>query len=172
MHLRGQAFRYTLQRNGDAKTLLDVPHYDFNWQTVYALTEPLPLQKGDRIFCEAWFDNSTDNLANPDPTANVHWGDQTWNEMMIGYYDVAIPLDEQSKMSARTGRLRAELRDRLADRVGQKVRDLFNRYDDDGDDALTADEVPEKMRPLHAQLDKDGDGRVTPEELRPLAERQ
>jgi len=172
MHLRGQAFRYTLQRDNEAKTLLDVPHYDFNWQTGYALTEPLPLQKGDRIFCEAWFDNSADNLANPDPTATVRWGDQTWNEMMIGYYDVAVPLDEQTKKGARTGRLSAALRDRLADRVGQRVRELFDRYDRDGDEALTADEVPERMRPIHAQLDKDGDGKVTAQELRPLAERQ
>ncbi len=172
MHLRGQAFRYTLQRDGESKTLLDVPHYDFNWQTGYALTESLPLQKGDRIFCEAWFDNSVDNLANPDPTATVRWGDQTWNEMMIGYYDVAVPLDEQAKMSARTGRLATELRDRLSDRVGQRVRELFSRYDADGDEALTAEEVPERMRPLHKQLDSDSDGKVTAEELRPLAERE
>lgn len=172
MHLRGQAFRYTLQRDGEAKTLLDVPHYDFNWQTGYALVEPLPLHKGDRIFCEAWFDNSDENLANPDPTANVGWGDQTWNEMMIGYYDVAVPLDEQSKDSARTGRLSTVLRDRLGDRVGERVRDLLKRYDADGDEGLTVEEVPGRMRPLHAQFDKDADGRVTAEELRPLAERQ
>ncbi|MDQ3331402.1 MAG: alkyl hydroperoxide reductase, partial [Planctomycetota bacterium] len=172
MHLRGQAFRYSLERDGESKTLLDVPRYDFNWQTGYAFAEPLPLEKGDRILCEAWFDNSSDNLANPDPAAKVRWGDQTWNEMMIGYYDVAVPLDEQAKMDVRSGRLGTALRDRLADRIGAKVRDIFHRYDADDDEGLTPEEVPDRLRPLHSQLDKDGDGRVTAEELRPVFERQ
>lgn len=171
MHLRGQAFRYTLDRAGEKRTLLDVPRYDFNWQTGYRLAEPMPLEKGDRILCDAWFDNSEANLANPDPDATVRWGDQTWNEMMIGYYDLAVPLDEQAKANARGGRLLSAIRDRLTDRIGDRVRETMGQYDADDDGKLRADEVPERLRAVHQQIDRDGDGAVTAEELRPLFER-
>lgn len=171
MHLRGQAFRYTLDRAGEKRALLDIPRYDFNWQTGYRLTEPLPLEKGDRILCDGWFDNSEANLANPDPSATVRWGDQTWNEMMIGYYDVAVPLDEQAKEGARGGRPLGAARDRLTDRIGDRVRETMDRYDVDEDGKLTTEEVPERLRAVHKQLDGDGDGTVNAEELRPLFER-
>lgn len=91
MHLRGKAFRYTLHApDGRREILLDVPAYDFNWQTTYQLAEPLPLAPGWRLACTAVFDNSKDNLNNPDPTATVGWGDQTWDEMMIGYFHYAV----------------------------------------------------------------------------------
>jgi peroxiredoxin len=94
MHVRGKAFRYTaFYPDGQKEVLLDVPHYDFNWQNSYEFIEPKLMPKGTKIFCEAWFDNSTDNLANPDPTKAVRWGDQTWEEMMIGYF-AATPADE------------------------------------------------------------------------------
>jgi len=70
-----------------------VPHYDFNWQNGYEFVEPKLMPKGAKIFCEAWFDNSADNLANPDPTKAVRWGDQTWEEMMIGYF-AATPAEQ------------------------------------------------------------------------------
>src|SRR6185503_2939047 len=59
----------------------------FNWQNTYEFSEPKLMPKGTRLFCEAWYNNSESNLANPDPTATVRWGDQTWEEMMIGYFD-------------------------------------------------------------------------------------
>ena len=69
MHLRGKAFRYELVLpTGEREVLLDVPAYDFNWQTRYRLAEPRQLPVGSVIFCRAVFDNSKDNLANPDPT--------------------------------------------------------------------------------------------------------
>ena len=86
MHLRGKVFRYELEYpDGKRETLLNVPRYDFNWQTTYRLDEPRLLPAGSKLHCTAYFDNSTDNPANPDPNATVHWGDQTWEEMMIGY---------------------------------------------------------------------------------------
>ncbi|TWU03866.1 redoxin domain-containing protein [Neorhodopirellula pilleata] len=103
MHVRGKSFRYELQTPSpfwskltagtaeDHQILLDVPRYDFNWQTAYVLTEPIPLPQGARLFCRAVFDNSEANLSNPDPTATVRWGDQTWDEMMIGYFHYALP---------------------------------------------------------------------------------
>jgi peroxiredoxin/mono/diheme cytochrome c family protein len=93
MHLRGKAFRYTaIYPDERREILLDVPHFDFGWQNSYEFIEPKLMPKGTRLYCEAWFDNSEENLANPDPTATVRWGDQTWEEMMIGYFD-AIPAD-------------------------------------------------------------------------------
>jgi peroxiredoxin len=85
MHLRGKSFLYeALYPDGKREVLLDVPRYDFNWQNTYALAEPKLLPEGTQILCKAAFDNSADNLSNPDPTSPVHWGDQTWNEMMVG----------------------------------------------------------------------------------------
>jgi peroxiredoxin len=92
MHLRGKAFRYELVLpTGEREVLLDVPAYDFNWQTRYLLAEPRRLPAGSAIFCRAVFDNSEANLANPDPTASVRWGEQSWEEMMLGFFDVMLP---------------------------------------------------------------------------------
>jgi hypothetical protein len=92
MHLRGKSFRYIAQLpGGKPEILLDVPRYDFNWQNAYELVEPRVMPVGTQIECIAHFDNSSDNLANPDPEDTVRWGDQTWEEMMIGYFNVAIP---------------------------------------------------------------------------------
>jgi Redoxin len=90
MHLRGQQFRFTLRRpDGTRELLLDIPRYDFNWQTTYRLTTPMRLKKGSRIECEAIFDNSAANRANPDPKARVGFGEQTTDEMMIGSMEVS-----------------------------------------------------------------------------------
>jgi len=87
MHLRGKAFRYELKYpDGKVETLLDVPKYDFNWQNSYDLAEPKFVPKGTKLHCVAHFDNSENNLANPDPTQPVGWGEQTWEEMMIGFF--------------------------------------------------------------------------------------
>lgn len=89
MHLRGKSFKYTaVYPDGEQEVLLDVPRYDFNWQNGYMLKEPKLMPAGTRIHCVAHFDNSAENLANPDPTETVRWGDQTWEEMMIGYFDM------------------------------------------------------------------------------------
>jgi len=88
MHLRGQSFTYTARYpGGREETLLSVPNYDFNWQSVYRLAEPKSLPAGTTIECEAHFDNSALNPANPDPSKTVLWGEQTWDEMMIGFID-------------------------------------------------------------------------------------
>jgi len=94
MHLRGKSFRYDLEYpDGKVETLLDVPHYDFNWQTIYTLAKPKFAPAGSRMHCYATFDNSEDNLANPDPTTAVAWGDQTWEEMMIGWFSDTTDID-------------------------------------------------------------------------------
>lgn len=91
MHLRGKDFVYrAVYPTGEEQTLLSVPHYDFNWQLAYQPEKPIVLPKGTRIDCTAHFDNSANNPANPDPKKEVRWGDQSWEEMMIGWFDIAI----------------------------------------------------------------------------------
>jgi peroxiredoxin len=94
-HLRGKKFKYEIfYPDGKQELLLDVPRYDFNWQQTYYLTKPKVMPKGTRLHCIAHYDNSPKNLSNPDPNVKVRWGDQTWEEMMIGYYDgVAVNQD-------------------------------------------------------------------------------
>ncbi|MCC9643758.1 thioredoxin family protein [Rhodopirellula sp. JC740] len=88
MHLRGKAFRYVARfPDGTEEILLDVPRYDFNWQIKYILKEPRLIPKGTSIHCRAVFDNSEYNLSNPDPSKTVGWGEQSWDEMMIGFMD-------------------------------------------------------------------------------------
>jgi peroxiredoxin len=96
MHLRGKDFLYqAVYPDGKTETLLSVPHYDFNWQSNYRLARQLLLPAGTRIRCTAHYDNSTDNPNNPDPTKEVRWGDQTWEEMMIGFVDYVYPNREE-----------------------------------------------------------------------------
>ena len=88
MHVRGKAFKYeVLFADGHAETLLDIPHYDFNWQLSYDLKQPKFIPKGTRVRVSAVFDNSAQNKANPDPSKLVKWGEQTTDEMMIGYME-------------------------------------------------------------------------------------
>ncbi len=91
MHLRGKSFRYTAEYpDGSAEVLLDVPAYDFNWQHRYDLAEPKRLPAGTVVRCAAVYDNSAANPVNPDPGATVHAGEQSWDEMFNGYFDVAL----------------------------------------------------------------------------------
>jgi len=67
-----------------------VPKYDFNWQPYYYLEAPKVLPKGTRIEATSYFDNSPNNRFNPDPSATVTWGPQSWDEMMISWLDIAV----------------------------------------------------------------------------------
>jgi hypothetical protein len=93
MHVRGKAFEYrAVYPSGESQVLMRVPKYDFNWQMSYYLQEPLLLPKGTRIEASAWYDNSPNNPSNPNPKEDVYWGDQTWEEMLAGFMDFAIPV--------------------------------------------------------------------------------
>jgi len=81
-HLRGKKWDYKLVLpGGETRAILSVPRYDFNWQTYYMFAQPLDVPKGAKIVSTAWYDNSPANKANPDPSKEVLWGDQTWEEM-------------------------------------------------------------------------------------------
>jgi hypothetical protein len=90
MHLRGKSFTYALREGGRTETLLNIPKYDFYWQLSYRLRTPIALKKGARIQCWAVYDNSPNNPLNPDPSVDVTYGQQSWQEMMVGFFDVAV----------------------------------------------------------------------------------
>jgi len=92
MHYRGKSFRYTAKYpDGKQEVLLDVPNYDFNWQNVYELDKPMLMPDKTVLLCRAVFDNSDENLANPDPDKAVSWGDQSEDEMMLGSFVMSLP---------------------------------------------------------------------------------
>jgi len=94
MHLRGKAFKYVMTYpDGRVEEMLNVPHYDFNWQLSYILAEPRKVPAGTKIEATAWYDNSANNKYNPDPSKEVKWGDQTFQEMMIGFFNYKVPVD-------------------------------------------------------------------------------
>jgi hypothetical protein len=112
MHLRGKDFEYRLiYPTGETATILRVPHYDFGWQLWYQPVSDILLPKGTKIAVTAHYDNSPNNRNNPDPTKAVKWGDQSWEEMMIGFFDVTFPagldpkqlLPERKKTPATSG---------------------------------------------------------------------
>jgi len=149
MHLRGKAFRYEIVLpTGEREVLLDVPAYDFNWQTRYVLAEPRRLPIGSVIHCRAVFDNSVANLANPDSTKSVHWGDQSWDEMMLGYFDLIMPRDD--KRTAVTKPVRTGL-----DIVG-----MFDVADADLNAGLDPTEASgnELLKQHFAAIDQNADG--------------
>jgi peroxiredoxin len=148
MHLRGKSFKYeAIFPDGRQPTLLDVPRYDFNWQTFYRLAKPLPLPAGTKMFCTAHFDNSAENLSNPDPTKTIRWGDQTWNEMMLGYFDIAVPRTPGKPKG------------------NPRVQQLMRQFDKNRDGIITAAEVPAKLKPTFRLLDADKNGKLTVAEL-------
>jgi mono/diheme cytochrome c family protein len=91
MHVRGKDMKYIAHYpDGKTETLLSVPKYDFNWQITYELAQPKILPAGTKVEVIAHYDNSANNKFNPDPTKDVRWGDQTWEEMMIGFWSTVV----------------------------------------------------------------------------------
>jgi hypothetical protein len=95
MHLRGKDMDIRLvYPSGESQMLVSVPHFDFGWQLVYYQDKPLPLPKGTRIELSAHWDNSVNNRYNPDPSATIRWGDQTWDEMIFAWVGVVVDRDD------------------------------------------------------------------------------
>ncbi|GMU34332.1 MAG: redoxin domain-containing protein [Planctomycetia bacterium] len=105
MHTRGKSWKFLIhQLDGTQKTVLSVTDYDFNWQESYILKQPMLVQKGTKIECIGVFDNSEKNYDNPDPTKPVKWGEQTWEEMMIGYIDWVPAKKDTAAAAAKAGK--------------------------------------------------------------------
>jgi hypothetical protein len=91
LHLRGKAFQYeVIYPDGHTDTILKIDKWDLNWQLAYTLARPLDLQPGTRIKVTGWWDNSANNPANPDPSVDVAWGEQSWEEMLVGFMNFAV----------------------------------------------------------------------------------
>jgi hypothetical protein len=128
MHLRGKSMTYeAVFPDGRRQTLLDVPEYNFHWQTLYKLKEPVFLPSGTRLLVTAHYDNSGKNKYNPDPAKAVRFGDPTYDEMMIGYFDF---------ISAGPGRSSLKLNSKTLDsyageyQVGPALKFVISRKDD------------------------------------------
>lgn len=160
MHVRGKSFSYELiYPDGKKRMVLDVPRYDFNWQTNYELDQPMKLPAGTRMKCVAHWDNSENNLANPDPSQRVGWGDQTWDEMMIGFYDVAVPVDQKQLAKGVVPSLES------AGTFLEQAKNMFAEMDANRDGKLSPDELPERFARFMVLIDKDHDGAVSEEEI-------
>src|SRR5690606_22126751 len=110
------------------------------------------------IACRGVYDNSPDNLNNPDPTATVHWGAQTWDEMLVGYFNIAV-----SRPLAQLGRAAKE--DRQGPFRGVVLDRLFKQLDRNGNGAIEADEVAGRLRPVFQLLDTNRDGQLSRDEF-------
>ena len=170
MHFRGKSFRFeAIYPNGSREILLDVPRFDFNWQNTYRLSQPKLLPEGTILRCTASFDNSKNNLSNPDPSIPVKWGEQTWEEMMIGYFegvflnqDLALPEPQITSLGDDSYRVRFTYRpDRPVRSV--HVAGTFNEWNtwshplDDADkDGVFVAEVQLKSGPCRYKFLIDG----------------
>jgi mono/diheme cytochrome c family protein len=102
-HFRGKASEFSVvYPDGTEEILLSVPNYDFNWQTTYSLAEPKLIPAGSKIVHTTWWDNSAQNPANPDPTIEVTWGEQSWEEMLFGAILMRF-LDEEEVAELKAG---------------------------------------------------------------------
>jgi peroxiredoxin len=143
MHLRGKSFRFeAVSPDGRREVLLDVPRYEFDWQNVYVLSRPKLMPEGSVLRCLARYDNSAGNLSNPDPKATVTWGEQTRDEMLVGYVEVA-PADQDLSLAGPTTRTlddgRHEVTFRYHPPAGTKAVYLAGTFNDWKPTALKMD---------------------------------
>lgn len=155
-HLRGKAARYELRKpDGSIETLLHVPRYDFNWQLEYRFAQPVAVPRGSTLIYRAWYDNSPNNPANPDPSKTVRWGEQTYDEMHLGYVEYVA-----EGLTGRIALLRGGLggnpggpppSDIVFPQEGVPIPDrfqrLFQRYDTNGDQRIDRKEF-EQLPPF------------------------
>jgi hypothetical protein len=177
MHVRGKAFQATSRRGDQAEILLEVPRYDFNWQHVYELAQPLKLSDIDKLEFTARFDNSEKNPANPDPSQTVTWGDQTWEEMAVAFFEVSEPRDaaaepepvrNKQKLIVKVGAEKSE-----TESVEKFVADFFQRFDKNADSVVETHETPLVFRKYgFREFDRDADGKLTRDEIQAAAQRK
>ena len=179
MHFRGKSFKATFQSNNGDGTLLHVPSYDFNWQHNYEFESPIDLNDLESITAEVVFDNSEDNPFNPDPTQFVTWGDQTWEEMAVGFFDVALPRENsKDKQATKTkanskpeNQSKSEIAGNKKDQeletqVNEFVDDFFKRFDANNNGLITREELPLSIRSWGmSRLQSDNKSGLTREEI-------
>lgn len=165
MHLRGKSFRLWSRQGDDKSVLLDVPHYDFNWQHVYEFAEPLPLDSIGKLEFRTTFDNSDLNPVNPDPSEHVVWGDQTWEEMAVAFFEIAVPRQAQDSADSDSSSEPSGEGSRRGE-IDQFVTRFFDRFDTNRDGQVARSEVPVAVdRFAYGELDQNGDERLSRAEV-------
>ena len=182
MHFRGKSFTAKMELKKSSKlenkkdVLLNVPEYDFNWQHIYQFSQPIPLADVRSITAEIVFDNSAANPFNPDPEEYVTWGDQTWEEMAIGFFDISVPrksADDGSENGPEKHMLdvsdeptKAELA-KLESKIENVVTDFFERFDGNDDGIIMREELPLALRNRRAysEFNTDGERGLTRDEV-------
>jgi hypothetical protein len=170
MHLRGKAFQLVALRGDNRETLLSVPHYDFNWQHWYQFESPLDLDQIDSLEMSIHFDNSSGNPTNPAPAEYVTWGDQTWQEMAVAFFDVAVPRGGSRQPVYRENENTSVSEAARAERIQQQTAAFLEEMDRDGDGVIFRDEAPVAFRRFgFRQLDRDGNDRLDRAEVEEAA---
>ncbi len=142
MHLRGKSMAVQLNQNESSRTILEVPKYDFNWQHTYQFLNPIKLADVRSISFTASYDNSAANPFNPDPSQFVTWGDQTWEEMAVVFYEIARPV------------------------VKRKPEQVADVNADNSEHSVKVDERQQKLADqFFADLDSNRDGEIDYDEL-------
>ena len=186
MHFRGKSFTAKIVRqnkpNDEDKNeiLLSVPQYDFNWQHIYQLSQPIALKEIRTITAEIVFDNSADNPFNPDPEKYVTWGDQTWEEMAIGFFDISVPREPSSEVPKKrmidvSDEPSSDELAKLQIKIDKVVKDFFERFDGDNDGIIMRDELPLALRTWrggYSKFNTDGKRGLTREEVAAEAKRR
>lgn len=169
MHYRGKAFDVFIDQKDQTEHVLSVPYYDFNWQHSYALAEPIPLNEVNRLHFVATFDNSKENPFNPDPTERVTWGDQSWEEMAVGFFEVARPWDPKRRDRSVADKTLSKEQERSAEEYVQRV---LRELDSNQDGRITQSEAPIVVRQLSfKKFDSNNDGVITRDEIVKVARR-
>ena len=175
MHFRGKSFKSFLKFKDSKKTLVHVPQYDFNWQHRYQLADPVPLQDLAAVSIDVEFDNSKDNPFNPDPSQYVTWGDQTWEEMAMAFYDIAVPIDMgtgEAETEADESFVEPESKMSPADiaKIDAIEKKFFEQFDANDDNQIVRSELPRSTRNWgFRDLDFDRDGEISRDDIRRAA---
>jgi peroxiredoxin len=177
MHVRGKGFQAMISQGDQSEILLDVQRYDFNWQHAYVLSQPLKLDRFEKLEFTAHFDNSNRNPSNPDPSQTVTWGDQTWEEMAIAFFEVSEPHDTLSEPEPRRNKQKLIMKSGAEkgeqESVDAFVDQFFQRFDKNHDGVVEAPETPLAFRRFGFQdYDENRDGKLSRDEIRSAAERQ
>jgi mono/diheme cytochrome c family protein len=174
MHFRGKAFSTIASVKSEAEdsTLLRVNQYDFNWQHIYEFSKPIDLNEIETIDVEMVFDNSDENLFNPNPNEFVMWGDQTWEEMAVAFFSVSRPIKAASIAPIKAGSKKIPPQQQdvdYSDDVCAKAKAFAGGYfatnDANGDGVIQRSEMPIVGRGLFGRIDKNDDGQVAFDEV-------